>query len=141
MKSKEEIIASPEWQALNRLYKGMTKQQREALGQEFQLLSAFIKENVGRGDPATEYLDELSPAARAFIKARTAEGEPNLYRRFLSLIGGSVFEKPEEAMAYYLLRFSRNQPYLTEHKAEVEEILALAWKHQLAAGFRPGEGF
>lgn len=141
MRSKEEIIASPEWQALNRLYKGMTKPQREALSQEFQLLSAFVKENVGRGDPATGYLEELSPEARAFLQARTAEGEPNLYRRFLSLIGGSVYEKPEDALAYYLLKFSRKQPYLTEHPAEVEEILALAWKHQLAAGFQPGEGF
>jgi hypothetical protein len=140
MLTKEEIMATKEWQALNKLWKTMSAPQRNAVQEEFKCLTEFVKENVGH-DPATDYLQKLSNEAREFLLAQTKAGEPNLYHSFMSLIGGSVFEKPEEAMGFYLLKYGKSRPYLTEQKPLVEEILALAWQQQLAQGFRPGEGF
>ncbi|MCD8160623.1 MAG: hypothetical protein LUE61_05485 [Clostridiales bacterium] len=140
MLSKEEIIATKEWQALNRIWKTMTAAQRSAVQEEFRCLTDFVKENVGR-DPATAYLEDLSPEARKFLQDLVKAGEPNLYHSLISVIGGSLFEKQEDVLAYYLLKFGKSRPYLAENLPLVEEILALCWKQQLERGFRPGEGF
>lgn len=133
-------MATEEWQALNKLWKTMTAAQRNAVQEEFRCLTEFVKKNAGR-DPATEYLTELSSEARGFLEAQVKAGEPNLYYSFMSLIGGSLFEKEEDALAYYLLKYGRSRPYLKERQDQVKEILSLAWKRQIAQGFRPGEGF
>lgn len=140
MLSKEEIIETKEWQALNKLWKTMSAAQRAGVQEEFRCLTDFVKEHVGR-DPTTEYLQALSPEARKFLLEQTKAGEPNLYHSLMSVIGGSIFEREEDVLAYYLLKFGRSRPYLKENEPLVQEILSLCWKTQLAQGFRPGIGF
>ncbi len=140
MLSKEEIIATKEWQSLNRIWKTMTAAQRATVQEEFKCLTDFVKANVAK-DPATSYLDGLSPEARKFLLDEVKAGEPNLYHSLMSVIGGSLFEKQEDVLAYYLLKYGKSRPYLSENLPLVEEILSLCWKRQLEQGFRPGEGF
>lgn len=142
--TREELKKTREWQALNAIWKTMTKEQRHKILGEFKYLTQFINRNATPPvDCAAEdaaYQEALSTEAAAFARAREAEGH-NLYAAFLRLIGGSTFESPDKVLFFFQLKYGARCPWLQEYPDEVAEILDLAWRRQVARGFVPGEGF
>lgn len=142
--TRDELKQTKEWQALNTIWKTMTKDQRSQILNEFKCLTQFINQNatppVDHAAEDRDYQKALSPAAAAFAQTREQEGQ-NLYQTFLKLIGGSTFEGPDKVLFFFHLKYDKRCPWLQEHPDEVGEILDLAWKRQVARGFVPGEGF
>ena len=133
---REALKRTAEWQALNRIWQTMTREQRAGVQGEFKTLSALIQ-RLGEPQPTPMpkavsahqgYLEELSPEARDFLRQLAQEGEPNLYHSFQAVIEGGVFESPREVADYYYLKYQRKRPYLVEKRPLVMEILEVCWR-------------
>lgn len=142
--TREQLKQTKEWQALNTIWKTMSRQQREQIMEEFKCLTHFIDAHARpvRDEAAIDanYKTELSPEAAAFAQEREAEN-CNLYADFLKLIGGSTFEGQDQVLFFYNLKYGKKYPWLQDYPDEVAEILDLAWKRQVQRGFVPGQGF
>lgn len=142
--TREQLKQTKEWQALNTIWKTMSRQQRGQIMEEFKCLTHFIDANAKpmRNEAAidADYKAVLSPEAAAFAREREAEG-CNLYADFLKLIGGSTFEGQDQVLFFYNLKYGKNYLWLQDYPDEVAEILNLAWKRQVERGFVPGQGF
>lgn len=143
--TRDELKQTKEWQALNTIWKTMSKEQRGTMMEEFKCLTHFIdthaKPPVNYDAMDAAYKDALSAEAAEFAREREQQDHRNLYAEFMKLIGGSTFEEPEKVLFFYTLKYGRTCPWIQDYPDEVMEILDLAWKRQVERGFVPGEGF
>lgn len=144
MLTRDQLKQTEQWQALNAIWKQLNPQQRQAITQEFQLLSNFIQNSL---EPPKDYSaedaaykDHLSNDAAAFAQQREQEGQ-NLYSGLMKMLSRSSFESPEKFMVFFDLKYGKKYPWLEEYRDELLEILDLVWERLLERGFVPGEGF
>lgn len=144
MLTREELKRTQEWQSLNAIWRGLTPEQREELGEQFRGLTEFIRSSARPPrDTAAEdaaYLQELGNEAQAFARAREREGL-NVYDGLMKLVRRSSFEGPDKLLFFFQLRYGGKYPWIQAQREELEELIDLVWRRSLERGFVPGEGF
>lgn len=142
---KKDIIRStPEWNALNKIWKSCTKEQQQFLEPEFRLLTDFVRANtVPRfTTPAPDqygYLQGLSAGAQALIIDKIQEGEPNLYHSIMSVIDGKLTQGKDSLQEYYYEKFGSKRAYIKENWSLVCEIFDFCWKKNIQKNSKKGQ--
>ncbi len=144
MLSREQVRKTRQWQELNAIWQALSREQRESLTPQFRSLTEFLRAAAQPPrDTAAEdaaYQQELGNEALAFAREREREGL-NVYDGLMKLVARSTFESPEKVLFFFQLRYGKKYPWVEEQRAELEELIALAWRRSLERGFVPGEGF
>lgn len=132
--TKEEFVkGSKEWQALNRIWKCCTVEQRNEMRNDFEVVSKFIKQKVGsnfhsESDDEFRYLSPLSEEAKQFVISLVEKGEPNLYHSVMAVLNNKRGATKEEIEKFYFEKYETKRPYLIEKRKLVDEVMELCWK-------------
>lgn len=133
MTNKEDFVkSSKEWQALNKIWKSCTQEQKNALHNEFKLVSSFVSEKVGLKfiggcDDSFRYLNPLSDEAKQFVISLVAKGEPDLYHSIMAVLNNKRGATKEEIKEFYYKKYEFKRPYLKENCQLVDEVMELCW--------------
>ena len=124
--------SSNEWQALSRIWKSCTVEQRDALRNDFELVSKFVSQKVSlkfysEFDDEFRYLNSLSDAAKQFVISLVEKGEPNLYHSIMAVLNNKRSSTKEEIKNFYYAKYETKRPYLIEERKLVEEVMELCW--------------
>lgn len=130
--TKEEFVkSSKEWQALNRIWKCCTVQQRKDVGKDFEVVSKFIKKEIVANykyDDDFDYLSALSEEAKQFVISLVEKGEPNLYHSIMAVLNYKRDLTKEEFRKFYYAQYETKRPYLFENRKLIDEVIELCWK-------------
>ena len=133
MKQENIIKGTDEWQALNRIWKCCTIEQRNILRNDFEMVSKFISQKVGldyyrEKDDEFCYLNALSDEAKQFVITLVERGEPNLYHSIMAVLNNKKDATKQEIEKVYFEKFECKRPYLIEKRNFVDEVIELCWK-------------
>ena len=140
----ESYKNTPEWKALNHIWKACSSDTRAQCELDFRVLSEFIKvkqANQAKGKiakvpskkaptSATKYLSPLSDKCQEFV----LNNSPNLYHSIMAILDNYNFASCEEMLIFYMGKYSTARPYLVKNKKLVEEVAALCWKRYYEEG-------
>ena len=129
-----QVQQTAEWNALNKIWKNCSKEQRELLAPEFRFLTEFIRKNTANYfmesiPEGYGYLRELSPAARGFVISKIEEGEPNIYHSIMAVLERKTNEPKEQVMEYYYAKFALKRDYIKNNWGLVCEVFNLCWRN------------
>lgn len=132
--TKEDFVrSSNEWQALNRIWKSCTAEQRNEMRNDFELVSKFISQKVGskfrsESDDEFGYLNSISDEAKQFVISLVEQGEPNLYHSIMAVLNNKRGATKEEIEKFYFAKYEMKRPYLYDKRELVDEVMELCWK-------------
>ena len=132
----DEYKNSKEWQALNEIWKSLSKEQREGNYDAFKTLSEYVKfnyvvkkaedERVDHQDNY-KYLNNVSAKAKQLVIDLVDKGEKNLYHSMMAIIDAKKNEitSVEQLWNYYSKRFGGARSYIYTYENEIKEIMQL----------------
>ena len=115
----EEYRTSPQWQALNRIWKAVPQSAREGVKADFKIVTDFVREAYARQDEApqkppkpapaapqgeTNFLAGLSPEARRLALTELTRNGFDVYGFLAELMRQSHARDPQELFDAYLTR-------------------------------------
>ena len=139
----DAVKSTPEWIALNNIWKSCSQEQRTKIKTDFEVLANYIRANhtpkvapaksdwherEKTGQDEYAYLNHVSPEAKQFVKDMIQQGEKNIYHSIMAVLQ----TKPQLNLAdftdYYFDKNRAKRPYLIENKALVSELIAYCWR-------------
>ena len=135
----EDYKNTPEWCALNRIWKSYPQELRVQREVDFRLLSDFIKQEKKvkttkpRKTTADEhpYLNSLSEECITFVLSN----KPNLYHSFMAILDNRNFTDCDELLQYYMNKYKKSRPYLVKNQSFVAEVANLCWRKYYKEGY------
>ena len=129
----DTVRRTPEWNALNNIWKVCSQEQRQSLEADFMLLTEFVRSTTlpRFTAPVAEqhrYLYGLSDGAQSFIMDILNQGEPNLYHSIMSVMDGKTAQGKDAIQKYYYDTYACKRPYIRENWSLVCEIFDFCWK-------------
>ena len=110
----DDYKESAHWQALNRIWKAIPAAAREAVKDDFKLLTDFVKESGAptQATPAeapapaeygfeNRYLEGLSKAAKGYALSRLMTGRGDAYREILDFVSQNKLRDMDAARERY----------------------------------------
>ena len=129
---------SAEWQALNKIWKTLSKEDRTKLSNDFKLISNFIETNIHAEDKSKEtknddnykYLSSLSEKCIEFI----INNKPNLYHSMMAVLDSHNFSDCKEFADFYFKKYKTERPHIAKNKNFVKETAELCWQRYYVEG-------
>ena len=128
---------SAEWQALNKIWKSLSKDTQTQLSEDFKLISKFIETNIHAEDKSKEtknddnykYLSSLSEKCIEFI----INNKPNLYHSMMAVLDSYNFSDCKGGDSF---QFVRNGFYCVDAKDSTEDKLVFNRIVSLKSSFK-----
>ena len=129
--------STPEWQALNAIWKNMDATQRVKNRENFETLCTYLKHqfantaSIHKKNPYEDYgyLSPLSAGAVDLVVSLVENGEKNLYHSIMATLSSwqerERLYDVETLWTYYRKRYRIKRPYIETHEPEVREVMAL----------------
>ena len=129
--------STPEWQALNAIWKSMDVTQKTKNRENFEILCGYLKCQFSDDAPIDKdgpledygYLSPLSTEAADLVVSLVKSGEKNLYHSIMATLSAWQERKQlydvEALWTYYHKRYRLKRPYIETHEPEVREVMAL----------------
>ena len=129
---------SAEWQALNKIWKTLSKEEQTQLSCDFKLISKFIETNIHTKDKAKEtkkndkyeYLSPLSQKCTEFI----ISNNPNMYHSMMAVLASYNFADCKEFTDFYYNKYKTERPHIAKNKNFVKETAELCWQRYYIEG-------
>lgn len=138
---QDAVKSTPEWIALNRIWKSCSLEQKMEIKTDFEVLAKYIRANYDQkmskpkrhesgSDVRDEYayLNDVSPEAKQFVKDMVQQGEKNIYHSIMAVLQNRPQMNLEDFTHYYFDRNKLKRPYLMENQALVTELITYCWK-------------
>ena len=131
--AEDYIKNTPEWKALNHIWKSCTSEQQKENMANFELLSKFIRNYHGlrqsklKDKDEYDYLNGVSPEAKQFVIKMIQQGETNLYHSIMAVIENKRDSGIDDISAYYFAKIGAKRPYLSENQPLVQELIESCW--------------
>lgn len=129
---------SAEWQALNKIWKSLSKDSQAQLSEDFKLISGFIEKNqhVSTNNRKTDkedyaYLAPLSDKCIGFILSNN----PNMYHSMMAVLNSHNFADYNEFVDFYYKKYKESRPHIAKNKNFVKETAELCWKRYYEEGY------
>ena len=139
----DAVKSTPEWIALNSIWKSCSQEQRQKIKADFEMLANYIRANhKPKTEPAKPdwhkssetvrdeyaYLNHVSPEAKQFVQDMIQQGEKNIYHSIMAVLQNRPQMNLEDFTDYYFDRNKLKRPYLMENQALVTELITYCWK-------------
>lgn len=122
---------SAEWQALNRIWKNLSKDSQILLSDDFKLISRFIEaknvlseSSITKQEKDNKYLSSLSQKCIDFILGN----EPNTYHSMMAVLDSHNFSDCKEFIDFYFNKYKDIRPHIAKNKNFVKETAELCWQ-------------
>ena len=136
----DPIKDTPQWKALNSIWKSCSKEQQELLMKDFKVLGEFIRKhthidkkclnknqnNIVKDD--YRYLNDLSKEAKDFVIAIINNGDKNIYHSVMAVINNKRNSDKNDIIEFYFKKYRNKRPYIIENEPLVREIIDLCWE-------------
>lgn len=129
----DPIKDTPQWKALNSIWKSCSKEQQELLMKDFKVLGEFIRKRTyikqkDKSNDVYPYLNALSKEAKDFIITIVDKGDKNIYHSVMAVLGSKLHWNKEKIIEFYFKKYGRKRPYIIENEPLVREIIDLCWE-------------
>lgn len=134
----DPIKDTPEWESLNSIWKSCSKEQKELLRKDFEVLAKLIRKQLpndkiylGHNQNSNyddyRYLNDLSKEAKDFIISVVNKGEKNIYHSIMAVINNKYRCTKDDIIEFYCKKYGTERPYIAENRALVCEIINFCW--------------
>lgn len=130
MDFEDRIKNTPQWKALNEIWRSCSKEQQIELYNDFQVVAEFIKkssDNYEKSFSDKSYSCDFSEELREFMRELSAKGEKDLYGSIMAVIGNHPFWSMEQIEEYYFKKFGHKRSYLIEKQQLVHELIVFCY--------------
>lgn len=138
----DTVKSTPEWIALNSIWKSCSQEQRQKIKADFEMLANYIRANhKPKTEPAKPdwhkssetvrdeyaYLNHVSPEAKQFVQDMIQQGEKNIYHSIMAVLQTRPQLNLADFTDYYFEKNRAKRPYLAENQTLVSELIAYCW--------------
>lgn len=139
----DAVKSTPEWIALNHIWKSCSQEQRTKIKADFEVLANYIRANhKSKTEPtkpywhnrrqtvpdAYAYLNYVSPEAKQFVQNMIQQGEKNIYHSIMAVLQTRPQLNLADFSDYYFNKNKFKRPYLIENQTLVNELIAYCWR-------------